>query len=376
MQEVPMVTLFLTWSKFVDCVKRYIDRCFTPDRRKQFNQAVQRSVDSVHQICTPTSYQKEYLSHAKCIKSTLTEEAHCGLQYRGLADIVAGQQPVTSRVHICCSHHRFRECVLRETRKQCDAGLMGSATRFATHILDKALSFLREDCTNYIPSNGECSNQEGTLPPRDIMDMSMKEREPSMLHPNTPPRNRESSRFAMGMGRSSRFPMEGGAITSYMGGVKVSTPAFPAETVETPASPPPPFNVWSPTPPSAGAFTPWIPGREQGSSTPDDTASSAGGFNFFNNMLGSSTEAPSGNGGGWNKEPTAVTWGDTSTKISGLGDGNIYVHSTESWYPEAGIHNGIIDEPNQQGLQRGGAESWTQISLILLLTLLAMVSIL
>jgi hypothetical protein len=118
-----------------------------------------------------------------------------------------------------------------------------------------------------------------------------------------------------------------------------------------------------------------LAGRVESSPSPGDNPSSAGGFTYTNNMLGPvNTEPPSGNGngGGWNKEPTPITWGDTSTKISGLGDGNIYVHSTESWYPEAGIHNGIIDEPNQQGLQRGGAVSWIQISLTLLFTSLAM----
>lgn len=53
------------------------------------------------------------------------------------------------------SHHRFRECVLDQTARQCDrprpgAPTSGSASRFARQILDKALSFLRDQCSNFM----------------------------------------------------------------------------------------------------------------------------------------------------------------------------------------------------------------------------------
>ncbi|XP_069694327.1 uncharacterized protein [Periplaneta americana] len=150
------------WSQFVDCVKRYTDRCFTESRRQEFNKAVESPVDSVHQMCTVTQYQTEYLKHASCIKSTLTREEHCGRHYQHLVDQVHGE---ASRVGLCCSHLRFRECVLEETRRQCDGGAgAGSAARFSRQMLDKALSFLRDQCYNYIglcrpricPTSGEC----------------------------------------------------------------------------------------------------------------------------------------------------------------------------------------------------------------------------
>lgn len=46
-----------TWSQFVTCVKRYIDRCFTESRRQEFNKAVENPVDSVYQMCTVPQYQ-------------------------------------------------------------------------------------------------------------------------------------------------------------------------------------------------------------------------------------------------------------------------------------------------------------------------------
>lgn len=147
-----------TWSQFVTCVKRYIDRCFTESRRQEFNKAVENPVDSVYQMCTVPQYQNEYLVHATCIKSTLTEDSHCGRHYRQLVEQVSGD---VERVSLCCSHHRFRECVLDQTSRQCDrprpgAPTSGSASRFARQILDKALSFLRDQCSNFIPNSGEC----------------------------------------------------------------------------------------------------------------------------------------------------------------------------------------------------------------------------
>jgi len=54
------------WSQFVDCVKRYTDRCFTEARRQEFNKAVESPVDSVHQMCTVTTYQTGENSNLNC----------------------------------------------------------------------------------------------------------------------------------------------------------------------------------------------------------------------------------------------------------------------------------------------------------------------
>ncbi|EEB10827.1 conserved hypothetical protein [Pediculus humanus corporis] len=154
-----------TWSKFVDCIKSYIDRCFTESRRNQFNKAVESPVDSIYQMCTSSTYQQEYLQHASCLKSTLTEDIHCGVYYKQLVAHVQGPRDM-GRSDLCCSHHRFRECVLTETRRACDGKVSATskmvASAFSRQILDKALSFLREQCSSYLPGQGECP---GYVPP-------------------------------------------------------------------------------------------------------------------------------------------------------------------------------------------------------------------
>lgn len=51
----------------------------------------------------------------------------------------------------CSSHDRFKQCVLTETREACDRGNPdGAASRFSKQIIDKALSFLQDQCYNYM----------------------------------------------------------------------------------------------------------------------------------------------------------------------------------------------------------------------------------
>lgn len=46
-----------TWNKFVDCIKKYTDKCFSDQQRRQFNKAVENPIESVHQMCMQPHYQ-------------------------------------------------------------------------------------------------------------------------------------------------------------------------------------------------------------------------------------------------------------------------------------------------------------------------------
>ncbi|KAL1471385.1 hypothetical protein MTO96_039966 [Rhipicephalus appendiculatus] len=46
------------WSRFVDCIRRYVTDCATEDQRSKFNNAVGDSIDTVHAICSSERYQK------------------------------------------------------------------------------------------------------------------------------------------------------------------------------------------------------------------------------------------------------------------------------------------------------------------------------
>lgn len=52
---------------------------------------------------------------------------------------------------IFSTHDRFKQCVMKETKRLCDRGITdGPATKFSTQIIDKAFSFLQDQCTNYM----------------------------------------------------------------------------------------------------------------------------------------------------------------------------------------------------------------------------------
>ncbi|KAB0790865.1 hypothetical protein PPYR_14952 [Photinus pyralis] len=163
-----------TWNDFVDCLKRFTDRCFTDQQRSQFNKAIENPIQSVHQMCTQPRYQKEYLQHAPCMKGTVIDDGRCGSHYRFLVEQV-DQGDVISKATLCCSHDRFKQCVLREARESCDRGVPnGPASRFSAQTIDKALSFLQDQCFNYIPNSGDC-----TLP-FDAVSLSTS---PSEIYP-------------------------------------------------------------------------------------------------------------------------------------------------------------------------------------------------
>ncbi|XP_026680271.1 uncharacterized protein LOC103510418 isoform X1 [Diaphorina citri] len=92
------------------------------------------------------------------MKATLVEENRCGRHYKHLVNQVAGE---AARPTLCCSHHRFRECVLDQTRRTCQP----DATPYAKQILDKALSFLKDQCSNYIPTEQDCPGADFYTPP-------------------------------------------------------------------------------------------------------------------------------------------------------------------------------------------------------------------
>ncbi|XP_044261372.1 uncharacterized protein LOC123009252 [Tribolium madens] len=288
-----------TWNKFVDCLKYYTDNCFTEQQRRQFNKAVEDSIESVHQMCVQPSYQKEYLQYAPCIKSTITEPVHCGSQYNLLVDQVA-QGEIISKSTLCCSHDRFKQCILRETRRLCDRNAAeGPALKFATHIIDKALSFLQDQCYNYIPNSGDCTTlTTDSQPFSDPLSISTS-----------------------------------------------SSEVYPWSTIQDIAPKEiPPSRV---TPPKPSTTSTWLPSS---SMTPNSEASPT-------QMLGSRTRPASfGRASSWSDTPTGM-----STTPSSRPDWATVASwspqsesdKTTTWYPAAGTELGNqVEEPNQQGLTK------------------------
>nr|CAD7579096.1 unnamed protein product [Timema californicum] len=361
------------WGQFKSCVQQYTHSCFTESRRQDFDKAVEGSMEYVRQICEVSHYQTEYLKHAPCIKSTLTRAEHCGKHYQYLVSQVSRD---VSNSKLCCPHQRFRTCVLQETRRQCDGGADGGkAFKFARQILDKALSFIREQCLNYIPSAGECPGL-GLTPadrtdnihhyrtdttssdyPRHTDMMSTDQHRTDTISPDQfqRPTNTHNTRpwrpsVETVDRRVTDFP-ESGA-----GGRRGSTADEP----------------WMPDVSSTDdqrgtSRVSWTPGGRGTSSQPgSDKPSSPWYPGHADTAAGSSRHSPSltppdptapmeaGRSSSWGR---GVTWG--------------YSITTDSWYPSLGDSSNTVDEPNQQGLSNQYKNTGTGPTSIFLFYILA-----
>lgn len=63
MRDIEMVCQ--NWNKFVDCIRKYTDKCFNDQQRRQFNKAVENPIESVHQMCSQPHYQSGKLIISK-----------------------------------------------------------------------------------------------------------------------------------------------------------------------------------------------------------------------------------------------------------------------------------------------------------------------
>ncbi|RWS16158.1 hypothetical protein B4U79_14017, partial [Dinothrombium tinctorium] len=131
------------WSQFVDCVRRYVSSCFTEERRSKFNEAVEKSVDTVHAICSSDVMQREYLSSAECFKRVSVE--NCGSFYKQLIEFVSN--PKAHDDHICCSYTKFKICVSEPLLRDC-----GHNSR---SMMDYSMSFLINRCGQKFENRNE-----------------------------------------------------------------------------------------------------------------------------------------------------------------------------------------------------------------------------
>ncbi|KAG5863567.1 hypothetical protein JTB14_002688 [Gonioctena quinquepunctata] len=322
-----------TWNELVDCLKIYIDGCFTDQQRRQFNKAVESPIESVHEMCMQPSYQKDYLQYAPCIKNTIIQRIHCGLQYNLLVEQV-DQGEIISKSTLCCSHDRFKQCVQRETRRLCDKGDPdGPASRFAVQIINKALQFLQDQCLNYIPNSGDCSIYP-TDPYSDRFDPHIISTSSSEIHPWR-------------------------TIQELLPKIEPSSKTVPTT---------PSISTWgSPSSPTSGSMSPGeFPTQMLGSRT---RPASYGRSNSWSEGIANQNSAGNtvqmypevssmrSTKSDWtttsSTNPSVTETSRNTARVYSSPPWNPRETSSESWYPAAGNQlNNEVDEPNQLGLTK------------------------
>ncbi|KAK0093240.1 hypothetical protein PV326_013988 [Microctonus aethiopoides] len=344
-----------TWSNFVDCIKRYIARCFSKRRIDQFNAAVEAPITSVHQMCSVSTYQAEYLQYASCLKATVTDTQHCGDEYSALVQEVSKGE--MARGTLCCTHHHFRTCVIRETRKRCDRDDSdGAASRYSRQILDRALNFLQDQCQNYMLNHGDCYNIatensiELAVNPTDEKSASR-----SNFNNNRRPYYRTLSPDTYA-GQSNNFHGGSNGVVNNPSSFRSTSRSFndiskkelnndEDSTIVTPDA----------VPHSTSEITEKVVTSELEAKLveKEDEASTIRHTVEESAVVVTQRSPNYGRGISWSSpQPKTTTetpsWA-TSTWIASNQDS-----ATESWYPAAGSFGGNnIDEPNQQGLKNG-----------------------
>lgn len=352
-----------TWDEFVNCLKHYTERCFNDEDRRKFNNAVESPIENIHELCMNNKYQNEYLKYAPCLKSTITERSHCGLQYQMLVDQVYQRDNTLPKPTLCCLHDRFKQCVQRETRRLCDRdGQNGKATRFSMQILDKALRFIEDQCVNYIPNSGDCNSLQDSLPSTDILSISTVSSE---VYPWS---TIQETNFI----KEARNPPIRGTTSNASPMYSWSpSPSTPSEEMIPPSSPTSVSEILGSRtrPASYGRASSW--GDTQG---PNLSPVTENIYPVYSEQM-SSTPSPKPY---W--MATTSSWNVLKKEVPDLGSANINrnpsLHQTPKtdpasyhttvetthWYPAAGSHlSNDVEEPNQQGLtvQKGDANLLT-----------------
>lgn len=359
MQDIDLVCR--TWASFVDCIRRYIENCFTEQRREQFNSAVEMPIASVHQMCSVSTYQAEYLQHATCIKATVTEAEHCGGQYAALVDEVSRGE--VARISLCCSHHRFRSCVINEARRRCDAGQAGgAAARFSRQVLDKALRFLQDQCHNYIPNSGDCP----VLTTENVLSVSPLDGQglSGTLGTRSRPYHRTAIPELISGQATNVYDTNSNA--AYPSGYRSTGRSLnPSTASNTERSDPWSPSTWAPAinvnHNSVSLNSNSIPSKVGGDMEGEEIAQvESTSPNHVKNQPEEEqavvvTQRPStyGRGMSWTSPvteapPEIPAWATSTWLVS-----NQVPVTDETWYPAAGSYGGNhIDEPNQQGLSK------------------------
>ncbi|XP_050302691.1 uncharacterized protein LOC126740632 [Anthonomus grandis grandis] len=344
-----------TWNKLVDCLKTYTEHCFTDQERRQFNRAVESPIESVHQMCMQPGYQKEYLQYAPCIKNTMIKRIHCGTHYNLLVDQVE-QGDIISKSTLCCSHERFRQCVLKETKRLCDRGISdGQATRFASQFIDKAFKFLQDQCINYIPNSGDCVASDTQTSYSDRSEPSSASPSSSEVYPWSTIKHEakelSASRIPKLSTSSSWLPSSTTTRADPENNA-ISGSIFPTQHLGTRSRPA-----------SYGRASSWFPDALLSTTLSSNTlpnfpslSSTPGSIREHTFSTAMSYDINAGYNNKVEEKSVSASPPFRPTDHSST-DATSYIYSTlpepDTWYPAAGNQlNNDVDEPNQLGLRK------------------------
>lgn len=133
------------WSEFVSCVTNFTETCFRGPEKAQIHQAVGKSINSIHKLCTNKDMQADYHNVSTCLRNKISENnSQCGIPYQKFV-----QDANQGYEHLCCSYDEFKTCLLDESIPCCD-GPECQELKFSSELakswLEQAFGFMFKHC--------------------------------------------------------------------------------------------------------------------------------------------------------------------------------------------------------------------------------------
>ncbi|TRY80830.1 hypothetical protein TCAL_04320 [Tigriopus californicus] len=132
------------WSEFVSCVTNFTETCFKGPEKAQIHQAVGKSINSIHKLCTNKDMQADYHNVSTCLRNKISENSQCGIPYQKFV-----QDANQGYEHLCCSYDEFKSCLLDGNKPCCD-GPECEELRFSSELakswLEQAFGFMFKHC--------------------------------------------------------------------------------------------------------------------------------------------------------------------------------------------------------------------------------------
>eukprot|EP00095_Tigriopus_kingsejongensis_P012688 maker-scaffold22_size673200-snap-gene-4.18 protein:Tk12688 transcript:maker-scaffold22_size673200-snap-gene-4.18-mRNA-1 annotation:"PREDICTED: uncharacterized protein LOC100570485" len=133
------------WSDFVSCVTNFTEACEMSNPEKtQIHQAVGKSINSIHKICTNKAMQADYRNVSACLRQKISANSECEAPYQKfIQDANQGYES------LCCSHNDFKDCLLDESKPCCsneECGDLVFSADLAKSWLEQAFGFVFKQC--------------------------------------------------------------------------------------------------------------------------------------------------------------------------------------------------------------------------------------
>lgn len=160
------------------CIDNFTARCLDSQHREFFHMLYAGTKQVIVDLCQDEDYQREYLSHAPCMRIVQTGYEQCAVEYQSnVRDHNGGgaannnnnalansavDDPVENSKRLCCSFQNYMKCSQSVVQETCGT----QTATFTRGFLDTmAGPLIQGYCLSYEPGTDECGSMEHSQQP-------------------------------------------------------------------------------------------------------------------------------------------------------------------------------------------------------------------